>query len=346
MNQLPHDMIGLYEQYFEFLRIRMPFSTLQLVVIKHFRVHISQLVPLGLNRLTIFELYSHSPDIIPFVNLFRVFYKVSKQGHWFFFEKKVGKGAGGKVFRETFSGLKRLKRRYFFLDRRAISDSMAWRHHDSDVNDLFFSKGDGELATTWDFPGFHPIFKDTEGNVVTMSEYLCFLFLFEASIEKGHALFDQNLVAQHTTPPLLVDQSILDTTDHQKERSSTSTQAKHSEPLLRFLYSWERLPPHAALERILGDQTILVNNIPRETGLSPPIVTKCIKSLLSLKLIKEVKHVRHSKGKYYTGAEFTPTADFTGGSWYVDGKLDTAFIDQLKEICYKILTKQLRVATS
>nr|GEW26317.1 DNA-directed RNA polymerase III subunit RPC6-like [Tanacetum cinerariifolium] len=95
-----------------------------------------------------------------------------------------------------------------------------------------------------------------------------------------------------------------------------------------------------------GDQAILVNNIPRETGLSPPIVTKCIKTVLSLKLIKEVKNVRHGKGKYYIGAEFTPTADFTGGSWYVDGKLDKAFIDQLKEICYKILTKQLRVATS
>ncbi|GJV34175.1 DNA-directed RNA polymerase III subunit RPC6-like protein [Tanacetum coccineum] len=52
------------------------------------------------------------------------------------------------------------------------------------------------------------------------------------------------------------------------------------------------------------------------------------------------------RGKYYIGAKFTPTDDFTGGSWYVDGKFDKAFIDQLKEICYKILTKQLRVATS
>ncbi|GKB67576.1 hypothetical protein Tco_0928988 [Tanacetum coccineum] len=50
----------------------------------------------------------------------------------------------------------------------------------------------GGLATTWDFPGFRPIFKDTEGNVVTMSEYLRFPLLYVASIEKGTALTDQD----------------------------------------------------------------------------------------------------------------------------------------------------------
>nr|GEV92234.1 septin and tuftelin-interacting protein 1 homolog 1 [Tanacetum cinerariifolium] len=36
-------------------------------------------------------------------------------------------------------------------------------------------------------------------------------------------------------------------------RSSINTwQAKHPEPLLQFLYSWERLLPHPALQRILG----------------------------------------------------------------------------------------------
>ncbi|GKA43921.1 hypothetical protein Tco_0736645 [Tanacetum coccineum] len=135
MDKLSDDMIGLYEQYFEFSGIRVPFSTFLLVMIKHFCVHISQLVPLGLNRLTMFELYCRSLGIVPSVNLFRVFYKVSKQGHWFSFEKRVGKGAGGQVFRETFSGLKGWKKRFFFLDRRVVPDAMAWRHHDSDVND-------------------------------------------------------------------------------------------------------------------------------------------------------------------------------------------------------------------
>ncbi|GKC27775.1 hypothetical protein Tco_1035069 [Tanacetum coccineum] len=151
MVKLSDDMIGLYEQYFEFSGIKVPFSTLLLAVIKHFRVHISQIVPLGLNRLTMFELYYRSLGIVPSVNLFRVFYKISKQRHWFSFEKRVGKGAGGQIFRETFSGLKGWKKRFFFLDRRAIPDAMAWRHHDSDVNDPVpedgFNASDVQLLT-------------------------------------------------------------------------------------------------------------------------------------------------------------------------------------------------------
>ncbi|GJU53787.1 hypothetical protein Tco_1227501 [Tanacetum coccineum] len=193
MDQLSEELIGLYEQFFEFSRIRVPFSTFLLAVIKHFGVHITQLVPLGLNRLTMFELYCWSLDIIPPVTLFRVFYKVNKQGHWFSFEKRIGKGGGGKMFRETFFGIKGWKKRFFFLDRRAIPDAMAWRHHDSDVND--------------------PMPEDE----VTMSEYIRFPFLFGAAIEKGPPLAGQDRIVQHTTPLLSVDQPISDKTNHQKE---------------------------------------------------------------------------------------------------------------------------------
>nr|GEV33948.1 hypothetical protein [Tanacetum cinerariifolium] len=180
-NKLSDNIIGLYEQYFEFSGIR-------------------------------------SLNIVPSLNLFCVFYKVSKQGHWFSFEKRVAK------------------------DRRAIPDAMAWRHHDSDINDLIpedsFSAQDvetlgervldfrpipsgllfqGGLATTWDFPGFRPVFKDTEGNVITMSEYLRFPFLPGATIEKGNALTNQDLREHHTVPPLLAGQAISKKTDHQKE---------------------------------------------------------------------------------------------------------------------------------
>nr|GEX72784.1 hypothetical protein [Tanacetum cinerariifolium] len=158
MDQLSDDMIGLYEQYFKFSRIRS------------------------------------------------------------------GKGARGQIFRKTLSRLKRWKKKIFFLDRRAIPDAMAWRHHDSDISDSVpedgFSKQDvqtlaervidlclvpsgllfqGGLATTWDFPGFRPVFKDTEGN------------------EKGNVVTNQDLRAQHTVPPLSAGQAILDKTDHQKE---------------------------------------------------------------------------------------------------------------------------------
>ncbi|GKC17124.1 hypothetical protein Tco_1013906, partial [Tanacetum coccineum] len=96
---------------------------------------------------------------------------------------------------------------------------MAWRHHDSDIHDplptdgfrasdvvtltdqsidirhvpsgLLFHAG---LATTWEFSRFLPVFKDTEGNVVTMSEYLRFPFLDGATIEQGGALSAQDAI--------------------------------------------------------------------------------------------------------------------------------------------------------
>ncbi|GJW09009.1 hypothetical protein Tco_1571432 [Tanacetum coccineum] len=242
MDKLTDDFIGLYEQYFEFSGVRVPFSTLLLAVLDHFRVHISQLVPIGLTRLTLFELYCRSLHIVPSVNLFRVFYKIGKQGDWFTFERRVGPGSGGKILNETFSGLKGWKKRFFFLDRRAIPQAMAWRHHDSDIHDplptdgfhasdvvtltnqsidirpvpsgLLFHAG---LATTWEFSGFLPIFKDTEGNVVTMSEYLRFPFLDGATIEQGDALSARDAITQRTIGPLPVNQSLPEKTAKLKE---------------------------------------------------------------------------------------------------------------------------------
>ncbi|GJX53011.1 hypothetical protein Tco_0281380 [Tanacetum coccineum] len=108
------------------------------------------------------------------------------------------------------------------IDRRAIPDAMAQRHYESDVYDafsnndfsiqdirtlneriidlrlvppgLFFGVG---LATTWDFPGFFPVFKDTGGN--------------------GNAIPPNHPVGQNTTHLLSADQSIPDKTDSQLE---------------------------------------------------------------------------------------------------------------------------------
>ncbi|GJZ66698.1 hypothetical protein Tco_0623394 [Tanacetum coccineum] len=242
MDKLTDDFIGLYEQYFEFSGVRVPFSTLLLAVLDHFRVHISQLVPIGLTRLTLFELYCRSLHIVPSVNLFRVFYKIGKQGDWFTFERRVGPGSRGKILNETFFGLKGWKKRFFFLDRRAIPQAMAWRHHDSDIHDplptdgfhasdvvtltnqsidirpvpsgLLFHAG---LATTWEFSGFLLVFKDTKGNVVTMSEYLRFPFLDGATTEQGDAFSARDAITQRTTGPLPVNQSLLEKTARLKE---------------------------------------------------------------------------------------------------------------------------------
>ncbi|GJQ91874.1 hypothetical protein Tco_0003013 [Tanacetum coccineum] len=200
MDKLPEEVIGLYEQFFEFSGLRVPFSTLLLAC--------------------------------------------------------VGENTGGKIFNETFSGMKGWKDKLFFIDMRVIPDAMAWRHHDSDVNDtlsdndfslldvralvekvidlrpmhpgLLFAVG---LATTWDFPGFYHIFKDTGGNVITMSEYLRFPFLFEVLIAKGAVVPATHPVGQNTTPPLPVGQPIPNKTDDQleeKKKAQTATKKKEN----------------------------------------------------------------------------------------------------------------------
>nr|GEV07174.1 hypothetical protein [Tanacetum cinerariifolium] len=68
MNTLPNDDIGLYAHHFQQGGLR-----------------------LGVNRATYFEMYRRSLDIIHTVPLFRMFYKLCKQGNWFSFQNRVSK---------------------------------------------------------------------------------------------------------------------------------------------------------------------------------------------------------------------------------------------------------------
>ncbi|GJW66735.1 hypothetical protein Tco_0121159 [Tanacetum coccineum] len=129
----------------------------------------------------------------------------------------IGKGVGGKIFHETFYGMKGWKDKFFFIDKRAIPDAIAWRHHDLDVFDLCSTmdyqailvvkspsriycrpSSPGYIRVSslrlvlahqyWEFHSVTLFFKDTRGNVITMSEYLHFLFTANVEIKKGVAI--------------------------------------------------------------------------------------------------------------------------------------------------------------
>ncbi|GJS24518.1 hypothetical protein Tco_0453150 [Tanacetum coccineum] len=55
MSKLPDDAIGIYHWMFDFSGVRIHFSLFLLALIKHYRVHFSQLDPLGLNKVITFE---------------------------------------------------------------------------------------------------------------------------------------------------------------------------------------------------------------------------------------------------------------------------------------------------
>ncbi|GKA72981.1 hypothetical protein Tco_0779197 [Tanacetum coccineum] len=50
IDHLPNDAIGIYTRFLRFFEVRIPFSTFLLSVLKYFKVYISQLFPLGLNK--------------------------------------------------------------------------------------------------------------------------------------------------------------------------------------------------------------------------------------------------------------------------------------------------------
>nr|GEW62943.1 hypothetical protein [Tanacetum cinerariifolium] len=96
MDHLSADAIGIYSEFLWFSGVCVPFLTFLLSVLKYFNVHISQLVPLGLNKVVSFE--NVCMDDGP-------------------------------------SSLKKWKNKFFLIDRRAIPDHLTWRHSCSCVSD-------------------------------------------------------------------------------------------------------------------------------------------------------------------------------------------------------------------
>ncbi|GKA79242.1 hypothetical protein Tco_0785838, partial [Tanacetum coccineum] len=96
-------------------------------------VHISQLVPLGLNKVVSFEVVCRDLNIVPTVTLFCVFQCICKQGDWFSFSKR--RNTEDVCMKDGPSSLKKWKDKFFLIDRRAIPDYLTWRHSCSCVLD-------------------------------------------------------------------------------------------------------------------------------------------------------------------------------------------------------------------
>nr|GFB38559.1 hypothetical protein [Tanacetum cinerariifolium] len=201
------------------------FSSFFLAVIKHFEVHVSQLVPMGVNRMTLFEIRCLSLDVWPTISLFRVFYKLCKHGHWFSFKNKTGRGTR-KCFKEVTTSLKGWKRKFFLIDRHAIPDAMPWRHGDIDLQDDFpsnFNQDDVErlpeflvplrpplrhlvyvcgLTTACRHPGLSYSIKDQDKNVISMDTFLNLPTWTGTVVSKGDHIPEDQRPKPRVTPPL------------------------------------------------------------------------------------------------------------------------------------------------
>ncbi|GKB96656.1 hypothetical protein Tco_0982793 [Tanacetum coccineum] len=143
-SDLGDDATGIYHRIFNFSGVRIPFSSFLLALIKHYRVHFSQLGPLGLNKVITFEVLCRSLQIEPTVTLFRVFQTLYKQGDWFSFAKR--RAPSLVCIDDNRSCMKHWKSGFFLINRRAIPNAMVWRHPNATIDDPRPAAGSFNMA--------------------------------------------------------------------------------------------------------------------------------------------------------------------------------------------------------
>ncbi|KAJ6856230.1 hypothetical protein NC651_037961 [Populus alba x Populus x berolinensis] len=58
------------------------------------------------------------------------------------------------------------------------------------------------------------------------------------------------------------------------------------------------------------------------------------------KLIKEVVNIQNKGRKHFMATEFEPSKEISGGAWYLEGSLDTEFIESLKQLCKRQIERR------
>ncbi|GKE01583.1 hypothetical protein Tco_1389566 [Tanacetum coccineum] len=189
--------IGIYSMIFDSSSVRIPFSSFLLVVLKYFKVHISQLVPLGLSKGGCFSFAKHR-DPAP----------VCMEG--------------------VKSGLKLWKEKFFLIDRRTFPFYMPSRNTDSCITDRVptsFNQGHVDqlkahimilhdiskgvlvrsgLSRVWRNPMCDPVLRRSDNTVMSIYDFLCMPSLDKVTVrEEPHGLDTSILgrVADRTTLP-------------------------------------------------------------------------------------------------------------------------------------------------
>ncbi|KAK3945213.1 DNA-directed RNA polymerase [Diplogelasinospora grovesii] len=100
-----------------------------------------------------------------------------------------------------------------------------------------------------------------------------------------------------------------------------------------------------------NDETMMVYSVIDEAGadgiwnrtikhrlnMHEAVVKNCIKYLESHQYITSMKNVEHPNKKMYIKANLRPSDRATGGPWFTDGELDTAFITELEMIVFEYI---------
>ncbi|GKA22080.1 hypothetical protein Tco_0708042, partial [Tanacetum coccineum] len=88
ITQFPVGKVGVYSKLFDVCGYRIPFTKFFMVILKYFRVHISQLSPFSAARVSHFEVLTCVLDLSPSMTVFRAFYTRTYSDGLFSFAKR------------------------------------------------------------------------------------------------------------------------------------------------------------------------------------------------------------------------------------------------------------------
>ncbi|GJY03990.1 hypothetical protein Tco_0369930 [Tanacetum coccineum] len=122
----PEGKIGVYCKFFEFANYRIPITQFLFDLLGYYQIHLSQLSVIGAAKVSQFEINCRVLNVIPTVDLFRVFYIPSYQSGWMSFAKRPGKDTP-QCYVKPLDSLKNWNNRFFWVDERVFPTPVAWR---------------------------------------------------------------------------------------------------------------------------------------------------------------------------------------------------------------------------
>ncbi|KAJ0688689.1 hypothetical protein HanRHA438_Chr11g0494031 [Helianthus annuus] len=130
------DQIVLYTLSFSSCGVRYPLSPFKINLLRHFKVHFSQLHPLGFMRVVHFELSCVAVSGEPTIPLFCMFYKLISDGDWFTFAKRKDSVSQPRYsFMPTSTYPKEWKSRFIFVSAAMIPESPPLRDAKAAIDD-------------------------------------------------------------------------------------------------------------------------------------------------------------------------------------------------------------------
>ncbi|GJZ86052.1 hypothetical protein Tco_0657662 [Tanacetum coccineum] len=118
--------VGVYTKFFEFANYRIPISQFLFDILGYYQIHLSQLLVIGATKVSHFEINCRVLNIIPTLNLFRIFYVPSYKSGWMSFSKRPGKNTL-QCYTKPLDSLKNWNNRFFWVDERIFPTVVEWR---------------------------------------------------------------------------------------------------------------------------------------------------------------------------------------------------------------------------